>query len=108
LQLLFEGGAGDGFEFRAPCSWPKARSRAARATLSNSSEAVREDSEGSVAKLGVDDFEVEVGLSTRAGRYRAVGKRNFACSPNHREEFFSETRLPVHLVLGNSEGKKEG
>ena len=24
-------------------------------------------------------------------RYRGVSKRNFTCSPNHREEFFSET-----------------
>src|SRR5215212_5098337 len=32
-------------------------------------------------------------------RYRGVGKR--ACSPGFREEFFSETGLPLNTILGN-------
>src|SRR5215218_9674358 len=34
----------------------------------------------------------------RGLRYRGVGKRSFACSPNRREEFFSETGLPLETV----------
>ena len=33
--------------------------------------------------------------------YRGVGKRSFACSPGFLEEFFSETELPVWVLLGN-------
>jgi len=39
-------------------------------------------------------------------RYRAVGKRNFACSPNHREEVFSATQFPAYPFLGTSAGMK--
>ena len=32
-----------------------------------------------------------VSIHSRTYTHRGVGKRNFACSPNYREEFFSET-----------------